>query len=44
MSDVFNLRNAGILACQKYNLNLEVLKINYPTFGTRNLTSFGPKM
>ena len=44
MSDIFKLRNTDRLTRETYKLNLEIPKPDQPTFGTRNLWSYGPKM
>ena len=44
MNDIFKLRNTDRLTREKYKLNLEILKPNQVTFGTRSLRSYGPKI
>ena len=36
--------NKDRLTREKYNLNLEIPKPKQDTFGTRNLSSYGPKI
>ena len=43
MSDIFKFRCTDRLTLEKYTLNLEILKPNQVTFGTRSLRSYGWK-
>ena len=44
MNDIFKLRNTGRLTREKDKLNLEIPKPNQATFGTRSISSYGPKI
>ena len=44
MNDIFKLKNTDRLTREKYNLNLEIPKLNQATFGTKILRSYGPKI
>ena len=44
MNDIFKLRDTDRLTREKYKLNLEILKPDQATFGTRSLSSYSPKI
>ena len=44
MNDIFKFRNTDRLTREKDKLNLEIPKPNQATFGTRSISSYGPKI
>ena len=44
MSEIFHLRLTNYPPCDKYEMNLKILKNNQVKFGTKSLRAFGPKI
>ena len=44
MSEIFHLRLTNYPPCDKYEMNLKILKNSQVKFGTKSLRAFGPKV